>query len=119
MVIFHLKILKKYRCVDVSLSFQRILVKVAVHRFLGSLNPKLVSDFQNSKWRIQYGGQNFEKCSELDEIGRIQVFGVAESKSVIKFSKLKMADRYSKTKEKFDEIIHYYVYYIMSLNSNF
>ena len=133
MVIFDLKILKKYRCVDASLSFQRIFVKVAVHRFFGSLNPNLVSDFRNWNWQIQYGGQNFEKCSELDEIvpftnfwgrwiqvchqifkiqiggsnmaakilknvqnsmklSRSQIFGVAESKSAIKFSKFKVAD---------------------------
>ena len=91
------------------------------------------TDFRNWNWQIQYGGQNFEKCSELDEIvpftnfwgrwiqvchqifkiqiggsnmaakilknvqnsmklSRSQIFGVAESKSAIKFSKFKVAD---------------------------
>ena len=93
MVIFHLEILKIHRCVNASLRLQRILVKIAIHRFLGSLNPNLVSDFRNLKWRIQYGGQHFEKCSELEEIVRTQVFGVAESKSVVRFSISKMASR--------------------------
>ena len=100
MVIFHLKILKKYRCVDALLSFQRIMVKVAVHMFLGWLNLNLLSVCENSKWWIQYGGQNFEKCSELDEIVRTQVFGVAESKSAIKFSTFEIVDRDSKNKRK-------------------
>ena len=44
-----------------------------------------------------------------------QVFGVVESKSVITFSKFKMADpiwrtEIRKTREKFDESVHYYVY---------
>ena len=78
--------------VNVSLRFQRILVKVAIHRFLISLKPNLVSDFLNSKWRIQYGGQNFEKCSEFDEIVRRHFFGVGESKSDIQFLKFKITD---------------------------
>ena len=49
-------------------------MKLSVHRFLGSLNPNLPSNFQNSTWRIQYGSQNFEKYSELDEIVRTLVF---------------------------------------------
>ena len=86
MVIFHLKILKKYRCVDASLRFLRILVKVAVDKFLESLNPNLMSDFLNSKRRIEYGGQKFENYSELDEIIRTRVFGDTEPKSVVRFS---------------------------------
>ena len=112
---FSLENFEKCRCLDAVLRFKRILMKVAVYRFLGSLNPNLVSDFRISKWRIQYGGPNFEKCSELDKIVRSQVFGVAESKSAIKFSKLKIADpiwrtEIWKTREKFDEIVHYYVF---------
>ena len=60
-------------------------MKVVVHRFLGSLNLNLVSDFLNSRWRIQYGGQNFEKYSELDEIVRTHIFEVADSESVVRF----------------------------------
>ena len=92
MVIFHLKIFKKYRCADASLRFQRILVKVAVLRFLESLNPNLLTDFRIFECRIQYGGQNFENCSEFDETVRIQVFGVAESESVVRFSISKIAN---------------------------
>ena len=36
-------------------------VKLSVNKFLGSLNPNLPLNFQNSKWRIQYGGPKFEK----------------------------------------------------------
>ena len=67
-------------------------------------------------WRL-----NFEKCSELDEIVRIQVFGVAESKSTIRFSKFKMADpiwqtEIQKIREKVYGIVHCYVF--RSLNPN-
>ena len=76
--------------------------------------PNLVSDFRNSEWRIQYGGHNFDKSLKLVEIIRTQVFGVAESKSAIKFSKFKIMDpiwrtEIRKTREKFDEIVHYYI----------
>ena len=107
---------------DALLSFQRILVKVAVHRFSGSLKLNRVSYFRNLKWRIQYGGQNFKKISELDEIIRTQVFGVTESKSAVKFSKFKMSDpkwrtEIGKTREKFDEIVYYYVFGVAKYES--
>jgi len=38
-----------------------ILMKLVIRGFSGLLVTNLVSDFQNSKWRIQYGGQNNEK----------------------------------------------------------
>ena len=46
-------------------------MKLSVYRFLGSLNLNLSSNLKNSKWQIQYGGENFENCSELDEIVRV------------------------------------------------
>ena len=57
----------------------------------------------------------FKKCSELDEIVHIQVFGVAESKSAIKFSNFRMPDpiwrtEIRKIREKFNEIVHHYVF---------
>ena len=67
-------------------------MKLPLPRFLRSLNRNLPSNFQNSKWWIQYGGRNFEKWSELDEIALTQVFEVAESKSAIKFLKSKMVN---------------------------
>ena len=47
------------------------LGKTVVLRFLGSLNPNLIPDFQNSKLRIQYGGPNLQKYSELEPIVHI------------------------------------------------
>ena len=64
---------------------------------------------------MQYGGKIFEKSSELGEIVCTQVFRAADSKSVIKFSKFKIANpiwqtKSRKTREKIDKIVHYYVF---------
>jgi len=39
--------------------YQWILMKIGIRGFFGSLWTNLISDFQNSKWRIQYGGSKF------------------------------------------------------------
>jgi len=38
---------------------QWILMKIGIRGFFGSVTTNLMSDFQNSKWRIQYGGSKF------------------------------------------------------------
>jgi len=54
------------------------------------MNP--VSDFQNSKWRIQYGGRKFWKIYNSYENRYIEVLKVADYESVVRFAKFKMAD---------------------------
>ena len=39
----------------------RTFIKLVILRFFGSLHPILMFDFQNSKWRIQYGGPKLSK----------------------------------------------------------
>ena len=49
-------------------------IKLSVHRFLGSLNPNLPLNFQNSKWRIQYSGPKFEKQEKISMQSHINMF---------------------------------------------
>ena len=60
--------------------------------FLGSLITNLRSDLQNSRWRIQDGGRNFEKSTDLHKNRYKGVFGVADHESEVRFRKFKMAD---------------------------
>ena len=48
------------------------------------MNP--LSDFHNSKWRIQYSSR--KNVKEHDEIGKntyAEVFGIANNESIIRF----------------------------------
>ena len=67
--------------------------------FLRSLITNLRLESQNSKWRIQYGGQVhdflvklWQFCSNLLENGYLGVFEVSDYESEIRTSKFKMAD---------------------------
>ena len=42
--------------------------------------------------------QNYQKCSDLDKTGDSQVFGIAESKPDIAFTKFKITDPICNTK---------------------
>ena len=42
-----------------------ILMKINTRAFFGLLNRNLKPELQNSKWRIQYADQDFEKFYEL------------------------------------------------------
>ena len=57
-------------------------MKFGIHGFSGSLMMNSLSDFQNSKWRIQ------DNIAENVYLG---VFGIADYESVIRFSNFKMA----------------------------
>ena len=64
-----------------------ILVKICTQGFLGLLIMNPLSDFHNSKWRIRDGDRKNEK--KYDDIGKNMhsgIFGVADNKSVIRFS---------------------------------
>ena len=67
---------------------------------MGSLITNLKSDFRNTKWRIQYGGQNLRKSVYKRYNLYIWVFGVADYESGVRFSKFKMADSICRTKFK-------------------
>ena len=67
----------------------RINVIICIYGFLASLITNQKSGFQNSKWRIQYGGQNFKKSAYKRYNLYIWVFGVADYESEVRFSKLK------------------------------
>ena len=51
-----------------------------------------LSDFENSKWRLQYGRRIFKKCCEFHESLYPGVLEVSYYESDISFWKLKMAD---------------------------
>ena len=72
-------------------------MKVSV-KLLGSLITNLKSDFQNSKWRIQYGGQNFKKLAYKHYNLYIWLYGIADYESEVGFSKYKKADSIWRTK---------------------
>ena len=67
---------------------------------MGSRITNLKSDFQNSKWRIQYGGRNGKKLAYKRYNLYIWVFGVADYESEVRFSKFKMVDSKWRTKWK-------------------
>ena len=104
-MIFHLKILKKYKCVDASLRLQRILVKVAVQGFLGVAECESGIRFSKFKMTDSIWRSKFWKLFRIRWNCPYSGFWVAESKSAIKFLKLKMTDpiwwtKIWKTREK-------------------
>ena len=54
------------------------------------MNLKL--DFENSKWQIQCGGRQNKNSINFSVTSYTGVFGVTDYESVMKFSKLKMAN---------------------------
>ena len=58
----------------------------------GSLIKNLEPVFRKTKWRIQYGGRFFLKCSNLRKKWARGVFGVADSESDEGFLIFKTAD---------------------------
>ena len=67
---------------------------------MGSLLTNLKSDFLNTKWQIQYSGQNFKKLAYKRYNLYIWVFGVSDYESEVRFSKFKIADSICLTKFK-------------------
>ena len=56
-----------------------ISTKISIFKYFGSLNPNLRSEFQNSKWQIQYGGSEILKLLDFHQNEYLKVFGVIES----------------------------------------
>ena len=54
------------------------------------MNLKL--DFQNSEWRIQYGGRQVEKSISFSGTLYTEIFEIADYESEIQFLKFKMAN---------------------------
>ena len=67
----------------------RFCLKLVYRRFRGHWSRL---DFRNSKWRIQYVGEKFEKSSKLISKLVSEVFAVADDDFAIRLSQLKMAD---------------------------
>ena len=67
-------------------------MKLGTHGILGSLITNRLSDFKNSKWRIQDGGRRNENRHDIGEHVYSRVFPVADYESVFRFFKFKMAD---------------------------
>ena len=76
------------------LSFFAIAPKLGIWGFSGSLISNLVSELQNSKWKIQNGGdvsvnrKCFGNCAATWYMG---VFGVADYESGVRIAKFEMA----------------------------
>ena len=75
-------------------------VIICIYGFFESLITNLKTDFQNSKWRIQYGGQNLRKSAYKRYNLYLWVFGVANYEFEVRFWKFKMADSICRTKFK-------------------
>ena len=60
--------------------------------FLGSLIMNMKLDFQDLKWRIQYGGRLIDNFINSSDTSYSGVFGVADYESEIRFSKFKIVD---------------------------
>ena len=80
-------------------NFALIRLGTITREFLRSLITNLKSESQNSKWRIQYGGQVHDFmvklwrfCCDLLRNGYERVFEVADYESEVRISKLKMAN---------------------------
>jgi len=67
-------------------------MKIGIQGLLGSLITNLNSDFENSKWQIQDGGQNLKYFWIFFKYWYRWVFGVADHESELRFWKFKMAD---------------------------
>ena len=64
-----------------------IQLNFITQRFSGSLITNLLSNFQNSKWRIQNGGTKCKKLFDRNKIEFLKIFGVADYESALRFSK--------------------------------
>ena len=71
-----------------------------MYGFMGSLITNLKSHFRNTKWRIQYGGQNLKKLAYKRYNLYVWLYGIADYESEVRFSKYKMADSIWRTKFK-------------------
>jgi hypothetical protein len=61
-----------------------LYLKISIWGFLRSLITNPMSKIQNSKWRIQYGGQKYQNQLHSLEICYLEVFEVADYESDIK-----------------------------------
>ena len=77
---------------DVKSKIRSISLILCIWGFLGTLITNLKLDFENSKWRIQYGGRQIESFINFYDTLYLVVFGDADYESEIRFSKFKMAD---------------------------
>ena len=68
------------------------IIKMGILRFLGSLNPNVIREFQNSKWWICYSESRSWKLLYIYKYEYLKVFSVTESKSDNRISKFKMAN---------------------------
>ena len=89
---FHLEILFDTVPISLGLGVYRSL------EFLGSLNPHVITEFQDSKWRIQYGGSKISngrskvwKLLYFYKDKELKVSEAAESKFEDRTSKFKIA----------------------------
>ena len=68
-------------------------MKIITWRFSKSLIANLNSKFQNSKWRIQYGGPKWKNLFDWDENHNSGNFEVADYEPSLEISKSNMANK--------------------------
>ena len=85
---------------DVKWKILTIFLILCTREFLESLITNLKLDFENSKWRIQYGGRQMKNFNNFPDIVYSRIFGVADYESEIRFWKFKMADPIWRTSNK-------------------
>ena len=71
------------------------LEKIGIKGLVGPLITNLLSDSKNSKWRIQYDGQNFEKFQFFGKNWYIRIFRVADYEFPVRFGKFKITVQYN------------------------
>ena len=54
-------------------------MKLGIEGLLGLLIPNVITEFQNSKWKIQYGDYNIQILPEFNETRCLGKFVVADS----------------------------------------
>ena len=89
-----------FNMADQNVKSYLIEIIFGTREFLTTLITNLSWKIRNSKWRIQYGGQKYEKLLNWNDIWYSGIFGIADYESELKIRNLKWRIQYGGQKCK-------------------